>query len=143
MQVFTLIWEPHNVTNKDDIESLVYMLIHLARGRLPWLFVDVRHGDNYINIFNCKRTINAKELVGSLPSGFVALVDYARSMEATDIPDYEYLRQILLEMLKNDTRGGPIDKSGVNKFQWSSPTKNKRGYFIKAKSTQPKDRNVN
>ena len=56
---------------KDDIESFVYMLIHLARGRLPWLYVDVKYGDNYINIFNWKRTIQAKELVGSLPPGFI------------------------------------------------------------------------
>ena len=71
MQVSILIWELLNDINKDDIESFVYMLIHLARGRLPWLYVDVKYGDNYINIFNCKRTIQAKELVGSLPPGFI------------------------------------------------------------------------
>jgi hypothetical protein len=57
------------------------MLIHLARGRLPWLYVDVRPGDNYINIFNCKRNVSAKELVGSLPPGFISLVDYVREMD--------------------------------------------------------------
>mmetsp|Transcript_1495 Transcript_1495/g.1452 ORF Transcript_1495/g.1452 Transcript_1495/m.1452 type:complete len:85 (+) Transcript_1495:750-1004(+) len=74
------------------------MLIHLARGTLPWLYVDVKHGDNYINIFKCKRTISAKQLAGSLPSGFISLIDYARDMDNIDTPDYEYLRRILLEI---------------------------------------------
>ena len=90
---------------KDDIESLVYMLVHLARGRLPWLYVDVKYGDNYINIFNCKRTISAKELLGSLPPDFIELVDYARNMDSIEKPDYELLRLTLRKIAEDHTRG--------------------------------------
>jgi hypothetical protein len=109
------------------------MLIHLARGKLPWLFVDVRQGDNYINIFNCKRTISAKELIGSLPLGFVALVDYARNMDSSDVPDYDYIRRILSE----------VGDQNVNNFgrvipKYSNMGYNeKKSYFMKAKSLAP------
>lgn len=126
---------------KDDIESLVYMLIHLARGRLEWLYVDVRPGDNYIHIFNCKRTISAKELVGSLPVGFVALVDYARNMDNIETPDYEYLRRILLEINeKHLFKARHCDKKNL------APNlrgMDKRSHFIKSKSTAPMRKNAN
>ena len=81
------------------------MLVHLARGRLPWLYVDVKYGDNYINIFNCKRTISAKELLGSLPPDFIELVDYARNMDSIEKPDYELLRLTLRKIAEDHTRG--------------------------------------
>jgi len=37
-------------------------------------------------------------MVGSLPVGFVALVEYARNMDNIDSPDYDYLRRILAEI---------------------------------------------
>jgi hypothetical protein len=115
---------------KDDIESLVYMLIHLGRGRLPWLYVDVKPGDNYINIFNCKRRIDSNELAGSLPKGFAKLVDYARELDCLETPDYEYMRQIFNDM-SSESQFGP--RLGVH-----NPPKvpiDKRSFFIKAKSS--------
>jgi hypothetical protein len=109
------------------------MLIHLARGKLPWLYVDVRQGDNYINIFNCKRTISAKELIGSLPLGFVALVDYARSMESSDVPDYDYIRRILSEVGDKN-----FNKLGRAVPQYTNMNHNeKKSHFMKAKSLAP------
>jgi len=111
------------------------MLIHLARGRLPWLYVDVKYGDNYINIFNCKRTIQAKELAGSLPPGFISLVDYARNMDSIETPDYEYLRTILLQMAQEKALCGSNNPHGVSDFDWNTNITQKRNLFIKAKSS--------
>jgi hypothetical protein len=115
------------------------MLIHLARGRLPWLYVDVRQGNNYINIFNCKRTISAKELVGSLPVGFVALVDYARNMRIDDMPDYDYIRRILSEIDSKNFRNIPIGRPN----NLNMDRDEKKSHFIKSKSTAPTNKSSN
>lgn len=118
---------------KDDIESFTYMLIHLGRGRLPWLYVDVKPGDNYINIFNCKRTIDSRELAGSLPYGFVKLIDYARGMDALDTPDYEYMRDIFRSMSNKKTYGNVLNVVSPNSDYGDHMSK--KNMFIKARSS--------
>lgn len=125
---------------KDDIESLIYMLIHLARGRLPWLYVDVRLGDNYINIFNWKRTVEAKELVGSLPPGFIDLVKYARDMDCMDTPDYEYMRKIMLDMIEQYGQHKFLNAEDIHLSLQADRQINKKGFFVKSKSSQYREK---
>ena len=129
---------------KDDVESLTYMLIHLGRGRLPWLYVDVKPGDNYINIFNCKRTIDPREMIGSLPTPFVKLVNYSRDLDCLGMPDYEYMRQIFYEVDESQNRnlGGHL---AVNKSPSPGDPRDresKKNLFIKAKSSNYQNRAV-
>jgi hypothetical protein len=63
----------------------------------------------------------------------VALVDYARNMDSSDVPDYDYIRRILSE----------VGDKNVNNFGKAMPKytnmnyNDKRSYFMKAKSTAP------
>ena len=117
---------------KDDVESLTYMLIHLGRGRLPWLYVDVKPGDNYINIFNWKRNIDSRDLVGSLNPGFIKLVDYARGLDALETPNYDYMKQIFYDMMDENSQNNYLVVTDINNIQID--TQNMNGFFSRAKS---------
>ena len=47
---------------KDDMESLIYVLIYLYKGSVPWQFVEVKRDDNFVNIMNYKRLTPTEEL---------------------------------------------------------------------------------
>mmetsp|Transcript_1760 Transcript_1760/g.2233 ORF Transcript_1760/g.2233 Transcript_1760/m.2233 type:complete len:103 (+) Transcript_1760:509-817(+) len=102
------------------------MLVHLARGRLPWLYVDVKPGDNYVNIFKCKRYIQTKEIVGSLPAGFVTLIDYARNLDQTQTPDYQFIRDTLIHMAQESTNHGSVDLKAIYQINWNDNETNQK-----------------
>lgn len=80
---------------KDDLESCVYTLVYLFRGRLPWQKFEKKKtifGSNSYtkNILKSKETISAHELCRFLPPQYEALMVYARErITSSDIPCYE------------------------------------------------------
>lgn len=81
------------LSRRDDLESLGYMLIHLWIGDLKWRKIkldrDIVHRNNVI----CA----AKEKVGqlyTLPPPLINYLSYVRQLEYEERPDYEYLKQL-------------------------------------------------
>ena len=96
-------------TRRDDIESLGYNLVYFMKGKLPW--------------DNCKSTNDIKEkktntsldeLCDGLPEEFKEFIKYARDMEFSQKPDYEYLNNILLKAAEKNN----IDINTV-KYDWT------------------------
>jgi hypothetical protein len=81
------------------MESLIYVLIHLYNGTVPWQFVEVLKDDNFVNIMNYKRLTPSSKLAQWMPFGFIKIVDYIRNLKFLDIPDYDYIRWCLKEIL--------------------------------------------
>lgn len=87
------------MSRRDDIESLAYMLIYLIRGSLPWgnnatSHLNVEERLQYIR--DMKRSVDvAGHLCQGLPLEFAEMVNYARELHFKDRPDYEMLRQKL------------------------------------------------
>src|SRR5712675_3259145 len=82
----------------DDLESLAYMTIFLARGYLPWTI-------NYIcedHILWMKKSITAEKLCEGLPPPFSKFVIHVRSLGFSEKPDYEHLHTILLQCSETD-----------------------------------------
>jgi len=80
------------------MESLLYVLIHLYNGTVPWQYVEVKKDDNFVNIMNYKRTTSSVELAKDMPNGFVKIVDYVRGLNFLDTPDYDYIRWCFKEI---------------------------------------------
>lgn len=47
---------------KDDLESLIYMLINIKGSVLPWFKLPIIKGDHYNNILQSKMNVNSEEL---------------------------------------------------------------------------------
>jgi serine/threonine protein kinase len=77
---------------RDDLESLVYVIVYLAKGSLPWQGITVQPGQSYEDeVLKLKQATTVKALCEGLPRPFVEFVEHIRSLEFQDKPDYKYL----------------------------------------------------
>jgi serine/threonine protein kinase len=77
----------------DDLESLVYTIVFLARGDLPWSSSAAR--DDREAVLKMKLSITTEELCDGLPTLFCSFINHIRSLCFSEKPDYEYLHTIL------------------------------------------------
>lgn len=83
-------------SRRDDIESIIYILIYLMKGSLPWQKLKARDKiDKFDKIFESKLVTPIEELCDSIPSVFKELLLYVRMMEYEDEPDYTFLKKSL------------------------------------------------
>lgn len=93
---------------RDDLESLGYMLLYLARGgRLPWwpLAEDLIEKE--------KSRTSVKELCRGLPPDFTLYFKYVRGLKFGERPDYGRLRRLFRCLFK--AQGYKYD----NIFDWT------------------------
>jgi len=95
------------LSRRDDIESLVYILIYFLCGSLPWQDLNFKGKKRQAEVHKKKLTTTIDALCASLPIEFALCVQYARSLKFTERPDYQYLH----DLFSNLRRQSPIDNS--------------------------------
>ena len=80
----------HEQSRRDDLEALMYVVIFLIRGKLPWQQTsgEVLHMDD---IGEQKASVFPEQLCEGLPSAFRRTLTYARNLAFEALPNYEYL----------------------------------------------------
>ena len=96
------------ISRRDDIESLGYNIIYFMKGKLPWS--DIR--DSSI-ILDKKINTNLDCLCEGLPEEFQIFITYARALQFYQVPDYNYLKELLIQV--GEKNGIYIDKV---KYDW-------------------------
>jgi len=87
---------------RDDMESLGYLWIYLANGRLPWQGITDLTGPAKIErIGQLKAMTPVDELCAGLPQEFAAYITYARSLRPYDMPDHASARQMFRALAEN------------------------------------------
>jgi serine/threonine protein kinase len=85
-------------TRRDDLESLVYSIVYLCRGSLPWQDVMKEGGvEQYEAAVHKKKTASANRLCKGLPPPFVAFVQHIQSLDFDEKPQYNYLHSLLTQ----------------------------------------------
>ena len=93
--------EEMELSRRDDLESMAYVLLYFLRGSLPWQGIKIKEKENRLEkILAKKKETTSDELCENLPEEFKYLVDYARNLGYTENPDYEKLRQNFLILVK-------------------------------------------
>ncbi|KAH0833753.1 Casein kinase I isoform delta [Fonsecaea pedrosoi] len=102
----------------DELESLGYVLVYLAKGKLPWqhiqaqpVFVVDQHPSLRISFM--KSTMSAEELCEGLPDEFAKYMNYVHGLEERDQPDYRHLRRLFDNLFRR--QGFEYD----NVFDWT------------------------
>jgi hypothetical protein len=85
-------------SRRDDLESLVYVIVYLVKGSLPWQSIIVQPGQIHEDeVLKVKQATTINALCTGLPRRFVEFVERIRCLGFRDKPDYQYLRSILEE----------------------------------------------
>ena len=97
---------------KDDLESLMYVLIGFLRGKLPWQglewsLMNRKKPRRYSKVGAKKQAVSAQELCNGLPVQFCTLLTYCRSLKFDEKPNYNYCRKLLREAF--DVQGYSFD----------------------------------
>ena len=97
------------LTRRDDLESLAYVLIYFMHGLLPWQSMK-----STTELLDMRIAITPSTLCKGLPAEFEIFLNYARSLEFKQKPDYQYLRGLFSYLLLkhrcdgNDGRVNPL-----------------------------------
>ncbi|KAI9355555.1 kinase-like domain-containing protein [Pilaira anomala] len=83
------------LSRRDDIESMMYVLIYLQKGSLPWQGVEISDTEEKSNvIYKIKCETKPEKLCEGLEPEFVECLKYARSLDYAQKPDYKKLKQL-------------------------------------------------
>ncbi|KAK0481480.1 putative casein kinase-1 hhp1 [Armillaria novae-zelandiae] len=114
--VGSLYWASLNSHNgidlsyRDDLESLAYIALFLLRGHLPWK--PRPHEESQLHsqeiVRHMKSSCSGKDLSEGFPVEFGDLLDYSRSLDFNQLPDYGMFR-CLFASLAGETSDGQFD----------------------------------
>lgn len=93
-------------SRRDDFEGMLYVLLYLLKGCLPWQGVDANNKlTKYEKILQIKKQWVPKAICDKLPSYFFELLCYVRSMNFLDEPNYQYIIS-------------KFQDNSINEFDW-------------------------
>jgi len=127
---------------RDDLESVGYILVYLLKGKLPWMGIKCMDKNEKIKKI-CIRKIetSSSDLCAGLPKEFVEYFDYCNDLEYEQKPDYTFLKNLFLKVLRNEKE--KFDYI----YDWDENDKSKKKIIKKAlfysKSTEIADLNIN
>jgi len=100
-------------SRRDDLESIGYVMLYLLSGELPWQSVRAPNKDaRYRAIGAYKRDHSLWDLFAGYPGEFIVYLNYCRSLQFDEDPDYNYLRNLFGNLYKH--HGFPAD----NLYDW-------------------------
>ena len=101
--------EGYELSRRDDLESLCYVLIYLLKGTLPWTRLKNKNKyEKYKLILTMKKKMSEDILIGyPIIPEFIDFVKYCRGLKFEETPDYDYLRGLMIKCINRDNK--PID----------------------------------
>lgn len=86
-------------SQRDDIESLKYIILYFCRKSLPWQRLRVAgKKEKYNKILEKKRKTLIKNLYYNFLNKFLIYLNYTQSLYFNDKPDYSYLYKIFRDL---------------------------------------------
>lgn len=119
-------------SRRDDLEALGHVFLYFLRGGLPWQGLKAAtNKQKYEKIGEKKQTTAIKDLCEGYPGieEFTKYLTYVRNLGFEDTPDYDYLRDLLSQALKN---AGEVEDG---EYDWMK-LNNGRGWEYKSYSSQ-------
>lgn len=87
-------------SRRDDIESLGYILVYLAKGILPWQGQKAKtKKEKYKIIMDKKLEYKPEMLCHGLPDEFRQFFEYIRGVQFTEKPDYNFLKGLFSKVM--------------------------------------------
>ena len=105
-------------SRRDDLEAIGYMLLFfLNGGKLPWQGVSCKaKAEKYVKIYHMKKNLNFSIFCKNMPSEIIYFIKYCRELEFEQKPDYDYLRSLFENILKEREITNDLHFSWINDF---------------------------
>lgn len=104
---------------RDDMEGIGYVFMYFLRGELPWQGLRARGvKEKYEKIKQKKIMTNLEDLCRGFPEEFVAYMQYCRTLNFEDKPDYKYIKNLFAALFKN------LKYESDSIFDWTPLLKN-------------------
>jgi len=88
------------ISRRDDLESLIYLLIYFLKGSLPWQGLPGRTREEKYEIIKQRKISTTNEaLCMSLPIEFLYFLNHVKSLQFKEKPKYKYLRELLTGLM--------------------------------------------
>ncbi|KAG1850787.1 kinase-like domain-containing protein [Suillus tomentosus] len=84
--------------HRDDLESLIYMLIYFLHGSLPWFTSDCEKLPTS-SILACKVDTTIEDLCLGIPPEITTMLIYSCNLTFSEDPDHNYLRSLLRDLM--------------------------------------------
>lgn len=85
---------------KDDMESLAYTLIYLAKGELPWISAAGEFSDPE-TVYQKKQSTSVADICRGLPTPFKDFLSFTRAL-TINTPSYAQYRQLFRQLYYDD-----------------------------------------
>jgi len=108
-------------SRRDDLESLGYTLIYLIKKTLPWINIEKLNIDKiekYRKVRDLKISTLPEELCSGLPKEFCDYIKYCRNLTFEQEPNYNYLKNLFLEIVKKNEKIRDLNYIGRIEFSW-------------------------
>ena len=93
-------------SRRDDLESMMYILIYFLKGKLPWQDIKAKQKqERQEKILEKKQNTSISELCQNLPSQFNTLLEYSKKLGFDQNPDYnkyDYIFQNIIDSIKEE-----------------------------------------
>ena len=134
-------------SRRDDLEAVGYVLLYFLRGKLPWQGLHVKNKeDRYHKIMEIKMETSPYQLCKGFPKEFEEYVEYTRNLEYEQDPDYEYLKNLFNNILKEEKNNSEniYDWDIGNKTLNTITTNNtsQKAFLVKDKDKYKKEMNI-
>ena len=89
------------LSRRDDMESIGYMLIYLLKGQLPWQGLKIKQkNEKYEKIREMKIDLDINKLCEGIPEEFGAYIKMVRKLEFEEEPEYAKYINLFDELFK-------------------------------------------
>ena len=95
--ISTHIHEGNVYSRRDDIISILYVIIYLLKGKLPWCSLKIEPNDKRTKaeiVYEVKKRTSISNLCNGLPAIFERMLAYAYKINFSEKPDYIYLKRL-------------------------------------------------
>ncbi|CAK85305.1 unnamed protein product (macronuclear) [Paramecium tetraurelia] len=110
----------YELSRKDDLESLMYVLLYFIKGQLPWQNMqNVTDEERTNKVGEMKMTIDPRELCKDVPIEFPIILEYLKTLQYRSEPDYNYIYNLFQKSAKS--LGIVLDFA----YDWEMPSQRK------------------
>ncbi|KAG0442196.1 Casein kinase I like protein 2 [Dictyocoela muelleri] len=116
----------YSQSRRDDLETMMYTIIYFLKPKLPWMGLKAPTGQTkYKRIAEVKQNTPINTLVEGLPNSknWGGMLSYIRELKFDELPDYQYLRNTVDKILKENKLVDDKNYDWINKKIPSEPPK--------------------